>query len=69
VFLANLIVLAELAVEITIRKKDGTRPIGSRQNGFFTKMGKKLAYGKFITGTTYAPFPLVAVNPTYPRTE
>jgi hypothetical protein len=69
VFLANLIVLAELAAEITIGKKDGARTIGPRQNGLFTKVRKKLRYGKFITGTTDSPFPLVAINTAYPRTE
>jgi hypothetical protein len=69
VFLANLIVLAELAAEITVGKKDGTRAIGARQNGFFTKVRDKLTYGKFITGTADSPFPLFAINAAYPRAE
>jgi hypothetical protein len=69
VFLANLIVLAEVAAKITIAKKDGARAIGPRQNRFFTKVRKKLTCGKVISGTTDSPFPLFAINTAYPRTE
>jgi len=66
VSLADVVILAELALEVTPVKKDGARPTPATQWIFFAQVGAITTYFGLLARAAYAHLPGSAVNPATP---
>jgi len=67
--MADVIVLAEDASEVTVGQKDGSGTMISDERRFFTKMGEDTGDHQFGPGLAESDSPIQPVNPALPRTE
>jgi hypothetical protein len=67
--MADLIILAEIAEEITASYKDGTGTTLTHKRRFLSEMGVIAGNDRFSSGLANPQFPFQAVYPAFTRAE
>jgi hypothetical protein len=65
--LADVVILAILALEVTAGKKDGSRTAPAPQGILFAQMGTITTYLGSLAGAAYAHLAGTPINATFPR--